>query len=306
MKRILILRDKIPFSGREAIFEDFLRKHFKNKAEIKTERLTRVMIEMRPTKIKISFGEKDVRDYDLIWIRKPTTKFVNLAAALGLCFDFLGVKYFDTSFGKRAVGGNKLLLLLNLAKNGLPIPQSFFLFREELPGYRQKIINQLGFPLVAKLMGVHWGKGVFVLRNEEEFNQFVKSRKKGQLVFQRFHPHQGDYRILVLGYQVWAWEKMWRESDLAPQSVGGMHPVGDLKKKEFYPVSKIPPKMAKLAIKAARAVSLEVAGVDILKDSHTGKYIMTEVNRTPAFATDYPGDPELKAVAYFLEKSLGL
>jgi len=306
MKKILILRNKIPDSKREAGLEDFLKKYFCNRVVIETRRLNEAVIEMAPSKIKISFANKKIQNYDLVWIRKPTTKFINLAAGLGLCFDFLKIKYFDTSFGQRAIGGSKLLLFLNLATKGLPIPRSFFLFREELENNREMIIKELGFPLVAKLMGIHWGGGVFVLRDITEFNQFVNFKKGTQLVFQKFHPHNGDYRILVLGYQIGSWEKMWREPDLSPKSAYGMKPVGDLKKKEFYSVSQIPPKMADLAIKAAKAVSLEVAGVDIFEDSQTGDYLMTEVNRTPAMAIGYPGDPELKAVATFLEKAVSL
>lgn len=306
MKKILILRDENKKNKREIALDLFLKKYFKNRAVIEVKKLKDVFIEMAPGKIRVGFDKKDARGYDLIWIRKTGGRFIDLATGLGLCFDFLGVKYFDTTFGKRALGGNKLLLFLNLAKNNLPIPKSFYLFSQKVAKYREQIVAELGFPLVGKLMEVHWGGGVFILRNRKEFDQFVRLEKNRQLIFQKFHPHRGDYRILVLGYKVGAWEKMWRQPDLKLGSVEGLKPVGDLKKKEFYPVSKIPPKMADLAIRAAKAVSLEVAGVDILEDSNTGEYLMTEVNRTPAMAIDYPGDPELKAIASFLEKSVGL
>ena len=98
---------------------------------------------------------------------------------------------------------------------------------------------------------------------------------------------------------------MYRQGDLRPDLMGDLNPVGDLKKKEFFSNDDIPPKMAELATRAAKSVNLEIAGVDIFQDTRTNEYLLTEVNRGPAFAIDYPGDPELKAIASFLEKSVG-
>lgn len=307
MKKILILRDELPGGGHEATLHQYLGDYLKDRAIVETRLFTEALVDFGPGKVKIFFGEKDASEYDLIWFRKTRRKYAFLAAALALGFEFTGVKYFDTCFYKRAGGGNKLINLLQLAIAGLPIPQTFFGFKPELAKRKGELIENLGFPLVAKSMNLHWGAGVFILRNKIELNHFFCSKSAGnQIFFQKFHPHRGDYRILVLGYKVGAWEIMYRKSDLKPDSVGGLKPVGELQKKEFFPVKQIPPKMARLAIKAAKAVNLEVAGVDIFKDAKTGEYLMTEVNRTPGFAIDYPGDPELKAVAAFLGKSVGL
>lgn len=306
MKKILILRDELPDSGHEARLQQYLRGYFKDKALVEIKLFTEPLMELGPGKVKISFGQNEASDYDLIWFRKTSRRYAFLAAALALSFEFRKIKYFDTCFGKRAGGGNKLLNLLQLALGGLPIPLTFFGFKEELAKKQPSLIRALGFPLVAKMMNLHWGGGVFILRNEAELSRFFQNKNLGGEIFlQKFHPHEGDYRILVLGYEVAAWEIMYRQEDLKPGSVGGAKPVGELQKKEFFPVEQIPPAMASLAVRAAKAVNLEVAGVDIFKDAQTGEYFMTEANRTPGLAIDYPGDPELKAVATFLEKELG-
>jgi len=307
MKKILILRDVLPSSDHEIFLTDYLKKYFNNRALVETKLFTEAHLDFAPNKVKIFFGEKDASTYDLIWFRKTRRRYAFLAAALALGLEFNGIKYFDTSFGRRAVGGNKLINLLRLAVAGLPIPRTIFGFKTEVEKKKASLIENFGFPMVAKVMDVHWGAGVFVLRNKEEFDQFFHSRgERKQLLFQKFYPHKGDYRILVLGYKSGSWEIMYRKADLKPGSVGGSVPVGELQKKEFFPINELPPEMEKLAVKAARAVNLEIAGVDIFVDSKTGEYLMTEVNRTPGFAIDYPGDPELKAVASFLEKSVGL
>ncbi len=44
-------------------------------------------------------------------------------------------------------------------------------------------------------------------------------------------------------------------------------------------------KLAKLAVQAAEAVSLDIAGVDIIYDRGREEYVVLEVNGIPAFAT---------------------
>ena len=179
------------------------------------------------------------------------------------------------------------------------MPLTFFCWAKNLHQDSEKIASKLGFPLVLKKMDKHWGEGVFILKNSDDFKRVMTDIKsKDKFIFQKFHPNDGDYRVLVLDYQIGSWEKMSKAKNFYPQFVGG------LTKKEFFPVEKIPSEMKELAIQAAKRVSFEIAGVDILQDKKTGQYFLTEVNRVPAIAVDYPGDPELLAIARFFEKKL--
>ena len=45
------------------------------------------------------------------------------------------------------------------------------------------------------------------------------------------------------------------------------------------------PKVLDLAIKAAKALNIRIAGADILQDKTTGEYSVLEVNRTPQLAS---------------------
>lgn len=304
-KKILILKSVLPKKGPEKILIEYLKKNLGRKIDVRLKRLADALIQIETGKVEVYFGEKKASDFDLIWIRQTGKQMGILAAALGACFDHLKIEYFDTCFGKRSAEGSKLAILIRLALGGLPVPLSIFCWKSSIKERKAQIIKTIGFPMVAKILDIHWGKGVFVLDNSEDFEKVIdKAEKESQILFQKFHPHRGDYRILVLGYEVGAWEIMYRVPDLSTAKMGRLEPIGELKKKEFFPVEKIPPLMKELAIKAAKITEMEVAGVDIFEDKNTGEYFFTEVNRAPAFATDYPGDPELKAVATFLEKTL--
>lgn len=301
MKKILILKDKIEKTGHEAVLYHFLKRYFSQKAEIIQKTFLEVEMEIAPQKIEILVGGVNIKEFDLVWIRRTGSKFYRFAIALAHCLEFLKIKYFDTAFSQ-AISGDKLICLIRLATANLPIPKTYVCWQEKLKGKEESLAKKFGFPMVAKLLGGHWGSQVFILKNNQDLKKFMETvRKLKRVVFQKYYPHgKGDYRILVLDYQIGAWEKMFRGGFQYPT------PVGELQGKEFYPVNKIPKKMKELAIKAAKRMSMEVAGVDIIEEEKTGKYYFTEVNRTPGFAIDYPGDPELKAVASFLEKSIGL
>jgi glutathione synthase/RimK-type ligase-like ATP-grasp enzyme len=307
MKKILILGTPIEESHPDMVMIKYLQKQFEGRALVEFKYYPETIMELKPGQVEISFGESKARDYDLIWIRKTGEEYSKMASALGVGFDLNHIRYFDTCFGVRGIGGNKLLNMLRIAVDNLPLPVSYFCWADMAKKKKNEIINKFGFPMMGKTMNLHWGGGVYLLHNEKEWLDFVgKSQEGEQLIFQEFHPHKGDYRILVLGYQVGAWEMMYREPDLSPSWEGSGQPVGELKKKEFFPVKNIPPEMAKLAIRAAKSAKLEIAGVDIFQNAKTKEYVMTEINRTPGFAADYVKYPELKAVTDFLKREAGV
>jgi len=303
MRKILVL--KVKFIGRhqreKKVFAWF-KKYFSKKFEIVMGQMTDIFLEIKKNNVEIRVGGikgDDIKSFDLIWFRTTGKKYGRFAVAMAGCLDFLKINYFDSSLGQRAIGGDKLIGLVRLATGNLPIPETLFCWSRHLKASLDYVARKFGFPLVVKLAGKHWGKGVFILKNNNDLKSVIKEiSSSGQIFFQKFYPHRVYYRVLVLDYQAASWEEIYRGQGEFP------HPIGSLISKKFYPIEKIPGKMKVLAVKAAKRMKFEMAGVDIFQDENTGQYFLAEVNRAPAFAVDYPGDPELLAVAKFFEKKL--
>jgi len=303
MKKILVLKVKvIDHHQREKKVFAWFKNHFSQKFQIVMGQMTDIILEIKKGEVKVKIGGakgKDIKSFNLVWFRTTGKKYGRFAVALAGCFDFLKINYFDTSLGQRAIGGDKLIGLVRLATGHLPIPETFFCWPKHLKESLDYVAQNFGFPLVVKLAGKHWGKGVFILKGKHDLKMLGKNVSTNeQVFFQKFYPHQTYYRVLVLDYRVASWEEIFRGQGEFPQ------PIGSLISKKFFPIEKIPEEMADLAIKAAKRMSFEMAGVDIFRDGNSHQYFLAEVNRAPAFAVDYPGDPELLAAAKFLEKKL--
>jgi len=170
---------------------------------------------------------------------------------------------------------NKFLTLQALVKARIPVLHTVFV--NSAKGFHEALIRLGGYPVVVKQVSSRQGEGVILVEkkcNEEAVTRKHLDKRKGLLV-QRFIPPAGrqDIRVLVVGTNI----------------VGAMelHP----KKGDFranYHLSKesrprdLTPELARIALKAANAVSLEIAGVDLIVDKN-GRVSVIEVNYSPGF-----------------------
>jgi ribosomal protein S6--L-glutamate ligase len=144
---------------------------------------------------------------------------------------------------------------------------------EELKGWK--------LPVVVKLsQGGRHGMGTFWIRNDEDTQEMFekaidKDGKKirGYLI-QPYVPNDGDYRLFVVGYKTLGGfkRKPKEEKVVMNKSIGKS--VG---------LSDVPEDVSLEAEKACRALGVEVAGVDLVKDLKTGKVYIIEVNEAPQY-----------------------
>jgi len=170
---------------------------------------------------------------------------------------------------------NKFLTLQALAKARIPVLHTVFV--NSAKGFHEALIRLGGYPVVVKQVSSRQGEGVILVEkkcNEQAVTRKHLDKRKGLLV-QRFIPPAGrqDIRVLVVGRNI----------------VGAMelHP----KKGDFranYHLSKesrprdLTPELTRIALKAANAVGLEIAGVDLIVDKN-GRVSVIEVNYSPGF-----------------------
>lgn len=183
---------------------------------------------------------------------------------------------------------DKLHTMQRLAKAELAIPATML---GKFPIDADMIGAELGFPVIVKTLRGTRGTGVLKCEDRSQFEDLAgllaSAEAKADFLFQHYvrSSHGRDVRVLVIGGRVIA--AMERrappghfKSNVSLGGVGVAHtPTGE---------------MAELAVRAADALELEVAGIDILFDEEG--YRICEANSAPGFqgleracAIDVPG-----------------
>lgn len=170
---------------------------------------------------------------------------------------------------------DKLHTMQRLAKVGLPIPATIL---GKFPIDVDVVEDELGFPVIVKTLRGTRGTGVLKCEDRSQFEDLAgllaSAEAKADFLFQHYvrSSHGRDVRVLVIGGRVVA--AMERRAPpghfKSNVSLGG---VGI----SYAPTGE----MAELAARAADALGLEIAGIDILFDDEG--YRICEANSAPGF-----------------------
>lgn len=167
---------------------------------------------------------------------------------------------------------NKLKTTQRLSLYGLRVPRTVYAHD---PVHINFLVNKVGgLPAVAKLLQGSQGKGVFILETPLATNTALESfyKLETNLKIQEMINAQGrDIRAIVVGDKVVvAMERTANKGDFR----ANISQNGSGRKVELSTDDQ------ELCIKAAKAVGLRFAGVDIMKDQ-SGKSYVIEVNGNP-------------------------
>lgn len=189
-----------------------------------------------------------------------------------------GIKVIDTTHLNRGVLP-KSLEIKKLIRVGIPMPKTYF---GKVADIFKNGENLLGKWFVIKSTSGKRSKAVWSPKTQEETEilraDLLKREKDGERFFaQSFVYASQRERYFVIGDKVVAGitrPTIWRRRFIA--KINGMIPNG--KREPIAPISDID---AKLALLASRAVSLEIAGVDVVRDEFSGETFVLEVNSAP-------------------------
>ncbi|WP_153721348.1 ATP-grasp domain-containing protein [Sporosarcina cascadiensis] len=157
---------------------------------------------------------------------------------------------------------NKAKQYLELAKHEVPMPRTIiapkvypnFTIRDS--GYYEIVLEQLGLPMIIKEGHGSFGMKVYLIETEEAFYEKVDELRGVDYVFQEFiETSKGrDLRVNIVGDDVVAAMHRHSETDFrANITNGGTAEVVELTVEQ-----------QQLALRAAKAVGAEFAGVDLL------------------------------------------
>ena len=227
----------------------------------------------RAQDISLEVGKpiKDKPDFAIFW-----DKDIYLAERL----EQNGIRLFNNS---RAVNlcDNKVLMYQELAKNNIRIPRTFIAPKTfEGLNYNNRsfvndVIKEIGLPIVIKEAYGSFGEQVYLANSREEANLIINRIGFKDFLMQEFIASSKgrDIRINVVGDQVIASMLRENKNDFRSNiSNGGTGTI-------YQPNNEY----INLAIKAARALGLDFAGVDVMFGEDGP--IICEINSNPQFAS---------------------
>ena len=231
--------------------------------------------------LKLTLKGEPVEGFDLIYIRLVGKRFEDVSLLVNYAKE-KGIKIVDKIYEKSHIIRlpiAKALEVKLLSQAGVPLPKTFFAKLSEIT---QKAPELYGFPFVIKGTTGKQGHAVWSPRNKEEletlYEQLKGQEKEGKrFLAQEFIKASQRVRVFVVGGKAIAAitrPTRWRRRFI--EKANGEYPVG--KREALIPV---PDADAQLALSAARALDVDIAGVDIIHDDATGETYVLEVNSAP-------------------------
>ncbi len=173
------------------------------------------------------------------------------------------------------IARNQFITLQTLVTSGLPVPPTFFITKGD--SFLVAVKQLGGFPVVVKQVNGMGGDGVIKVNTQTEAQNFLTRvlKEKRGLIVQKFFPPQErtDIRVLVIGDRV---------AGAMALSPGNNDFRTNIHQKGHARPIKLTKACASIALKAAKACSLQIAGIDLIMEKGRSP-VLLEVNYSPGF-----------------------
>jgi len=301
MKKVLLLVSKL--GPKNKFMVSYLKEHL-GLPNVDIALFSDLFFDVNRMDAKVTFanGKKNLSDYGFVYFRGVSEGFYSITGSTALCLNRLNIDYADRIYQNLGSAGDKFTSLLRMAFSDLPVIHSIFCMRDLIEKNTDLIIGELGLPLIAKEFVSQHGSGIRTIKVKSDFAKLLaEASKKGtkQFMFQKFIGIDKEYRFLVMGDRVRSVQRMYRDTSKYELSI-------DMKREEeFHPVTGFSEEMQFIAVKAAKVLNLQVAGVDLAVQKGTGDVYLFEVNRGPGFTYDTKISPEIPELAKFIGEKLG-
>lgn len=217
---------------------------------------------------------KDLREYQRILVlsTSPYHKQNYIFSALACYCRHYGIELLDDSFTNT---DGKLYAMWRFWEQGVKVPRTAF----GPVGFLAETLPKLGGIGVLKSVNGTKGRDNYLVRSAEEIRKIIAENPETYFTLQNFIPNDGDYRVVLLNFEpkLVIYRSANGKDFRNNTSLGGQA--------SLVALTEVDPKVLDLAVKAAKALNIRIAGADILQDKTTGEYSVLEVNRTPQLAS---------------------
>lgn len=210
-------------------------------------------VQLIEDKINLDYHGEDLEKYDCLYVR-GSYRYSLLQRSITRALN--KKVYMPISPQGFTLGHDKLLTLLELQKNKLSVPKTYYAGTTKAA---KEILNEVSYPIIMKLQEGTHGKGVMIaesLKSAKTILDLLDNFKKPYII-QEFVPTEGtsDIRVIVCHGKVLASYKRVAAADEIRTNI---HSGG---RREKYELSK---EEKKLAIASAKIIGCDICGVDIL------------------------------------------
>lgn len=221
----------------------------------------------------IFYNEKPLSSPDIFIARHSTSYFTHMISRYYEKSEALVINHSSS----RQIAQDKLKTMQHLAQKNIPVPKTIL---AKFPLNISFIEKHLSYPIIIKKTEGSEGKGIMLSENRGQLEDLMElleesiDEAKFNLVLQEFiSTNKGkDVRVFVVGGRaIGAMLRTGKEGDFKANYSGG----GSV---ENFPLT---PEIEWLACESAKAIGLDIAGVDILFDKEG--YKICEVNNSPYF-----------------------
>jgi len=244
-------------------------------------------------KPSVHYKERVLNEFNAV-IPRIGASITFFGTAIVRQFEMAGVYSLNESVGI-ARSRDKLRSLQILAKKGIGLPVTGFAHSTKMTDDLIQLVG--GAPLVVKLTEGTQGKGVILAETDKAAESVIGAFREldAHFLVQEFIKEAGgaDIRCFVIGEKVIAsMKRQGREGEFK----SNLHRGGTAQK------IKITPEERSTAVRSAKAMGLNVAGVDLLRSKH-GPLVM-EVNSSPGLEgiETYTGIDVADKIIDFIEK----
>lgn len=232
---------------------------FANKEDITLSSFNDVCYTSEDTKLTLRSGE-DIKDFKLIYFR-VVGKSLEVATLVAEYAAKNSIRIVDRMYETAhllPVSLGKSIEMRMLYEAGISIPKTVF-----------GNFSSMTFPYIVKSTSGQKAREVWLVKDETELEELKKKFEKGKFYFaQELIPNARRIRVLVVG----------------DKAIGAIVRHTKWNKDETkLTLDPIPEDVAKLAIDSAKAVGLEISGIDILVNSVTNEMFIIEANAAPAW-----------------------
>ena len=211
-----------------------------------------------------------IKNFDAVILRSSTSSLTPLALLVEYC-QLKNIRLLNGAFYLRYQSVNKLRQQMLFSSKNIPCLKTIYGESAPFP-YLKK---GLSLPFVAKIANGSLGKQVFKICSENEFNIFIRQRKRDHqlYIFQKFYKIPFDYRVFVVGKKVFGpVKRIAKKGEWKTNTIGSRNERVAMNKK-----------IAIIAKEIITKVGLEFGGLDILIDSK-GVARIIEINTMAQFS----------------------
>jgi len=245
--------------------------------DLLTSTFSRVKIEIIKNEVEIYVKNKNIREFDFVWINSGWRNR-QLANAITV-----NLKCNKIAHTKSEEEKSKLVDNVSLASHGINIPNTFYTVTHKLNVNIRNIERVCRYPVIIKVTRGSLGKDIYLAKNRVELKNILNNdlKKSKQYICQEFIPNSYDYRIIVSDQKtILSSEKRIRKGDeFRNNAYLGAEEI-------FLKPSTLDRKLARISINSTRALKLDWTGIDIVKSEKDGNYYILELNRRPGLTEE--------------------